>query len=443
MLGRNMNEQKKFKNLIIFLVGQTVSQLGSSMTSFSVIIWAYTQKGEVIASSLLAVCSTVPYLIVSLLGGAVVDKTNKKMIMLVCDSIAAVGSFVILIYFWADNLQLWVLYIINIVNGFMNAFQGPASQVGISLLIDKEDYVRVGGLQSVLGAVIGMLNPILAAAFLSMGGLGLVLAIDLSTFLFAFITLLLFVSIPEMVSCEETASLRTIKKDMLEGIHFLKTQKAILLLLVSYSVLELLGAISFDSMYSPLLLARTGNDEMTVGIVSGFMAAGCVAASLLLTRKEQPKNKVPIMFWGSFICLFGIMLFGMGRNIYWWCIVAFCGCFGSPIHTTLQTAILREKVPLNMQGRMFSIQGMVTQILAPVGYLLGAVLADYVFEPLMKSNGSLQNIFGVIVGRGAGAGMGLIFVMAGLTGVVILTVLYRNRIIRELEVENLKTRCNF
>lgn len=428
-----MNRQKKLHNFFLLLIGQTISQLGSSMTGFSLVIWAYTQKGEVMASSLLAICSTVPYLIVSLLGGAVADKASKKKVMLVCDTVAAVGSLIILLCFFTDNLQLWILCIINMVNGFMNAFQGPASQVAVSLLIEKEDYVRVGGIQSVAGSIVGMLNPILAAAFLSMGGLGLVLAIDLGTFLFAFTTLLLWVKIPEVVAPTEKTSLHTLRKDIREGVQYLKTQNAILLLLAAYSVLELVGAISFDSMYSPLLLARTGNHEMTVGIVSVFMAAGCVAASLLLTLKKQPKKKVSIMFLGSFMCLLGIMLFGMGRSIYWWCIVAFFGCFGSPIYGTFQTAILREKVPLQMQGRMFSMQGMITQILAPIGYMSGAILADYVFEPFMKQQGTLQTVCSKVVGNGAGSGIGLIFVLAGLIGIIITLCLYNNQKIRTLE----------
>lgn len=353
--------------------------------------------------------------------------------MLVCDSVAAASSLVVLVCFLQNSLQLWILCVVNVISGFMNAFQGPASQTAVSLLIDREDYVRAGGLQSVLGSVSGMINPILAAAFLSLGGLGLVLAIDLATFLFAFSTLLLFVKIPEVAISEKRTTLSELGKDMLEGIRFLQGHSGILLLLAAYSVLELTGAMSFDSMYSPLLLARTGNDEMVVGFVSSAIAAGCVAASLLLMLKRQPRKKIPVMFAGSFLCLTGITLFGMGRNVSWWCAVAFFGCFGSPIYGTYRTAILREKVPIEMHGRIFSLEGMITQILAPVGYLVGAVLADHVFEPFMAAEGRLQNVFARFVGRGPGAGIGLLFVIAGLTGICLLLILFSSRRIRALD----------
>ena len=97
MKGQNMNKtENKMYNFMIFFISQTVSELGTSMTGFATVIWMYSKSGQVMSASLLAICSTVPYLIVSLLGGAAVDKMNKKKIMLICDSIAAVGSVILL-----------------------------------------------------------------------------------------------------------------------------------------------------------------------------------------------------------------------------------------------------------------------------------------------------------------------------------------------------------
>lgn len=420
-----------YKNYILLLIGQTISQLGSSMTSFSTIIWAYTSTGQVVSSSLLAVCSSIPYLIISLLGGAVADNINKKKIMLICDTVAAIGSLVILLCSIIDILEIWILCIINIVSGFMNAFQGPASQVAVTLLVDKKDYAKVGGMQSALGAVVGMLNPILAAVLLSIGGLNLVLSIDLFTFLFAFFTLLIFITIPDRIN--KKVGVKELRESMKEGVAFIKQQKGILFLLVMYSALEFTGAISFDSMYVPLLLARTGNNEAVVGIVSAIAAAGSLLASLIMSVTKQSKKKLLTMFAGSIICLFGIMLFGIGRNLIWWSIVAFFGCFGAPIYQTYQTVILRERVPVFMQGRIFSLQGMITSSLSPLGCFIGAVLADYVFEPFMQNTSTLQKILSKIVGNGKGAGMGLMFVMAGGIGMIIILFFRNNHNIRDLE----------
>lgn len=421
------------KNYILLLFGQTISQLGSAMTSFAITIWAYNTTGQVISSSLLTISSFIPYLLISLFGGAVADNMNKKKIMLICDTVAAIGSLTILLCSCMNLLEIWILCIINIINGFMNAFQAPASQVAVTLLVNKEDFTKVGGLQSALSSLVGILNPILSATLLSVGGLQLVLGIDMITFLFAFFTLLIFIKIPDSVNESNQVSMKELRASMKEGVLFIRTQKSILFLLVMYSVLEFMGAISFDSMYSPLLLARTGNNETIVGIVSAIAATGSLSASFILSTTKQPKRKIPIMLAGSLMCLCGIMFFGMGRHLLWWCIVVFIGCFGSPVYQTYQTVILRERVPISMQGRIFSLQGIITSSLAPIGYLLGAILADYVFEPFMQSTGKLQNILSKLVGSGIGAGMGLMFVIAGMFGIIISILLSNNHHIKSLE----------
>lgn len=428
----NKTENKMY-NFMIFFISQTVSELGTSMTGFATVIWMYSNSGQVMSSSLLAICSTVPYLIVSLLGGVVVDKMNKKKIMLICDLIAAVGSVILLSCYSLGYLQLWVLCLVNVINGFMNAFQNPASQVAVTLLVEQKDYARIGGIQSTMGALVGIFQPILATTILNVLGLQWILIVDLCTFIFAFLVLLFVVQIPDEIASDSQSSFSEIWNGLKEGIDFISGNRPILMLLIMYCILEFIGAISFDGMFTPLLLAKTNNNETIVGIVSSFMAIGCIVASVILSMMEQPKKKLPIMYFGSYMCLIGITLFGMGRSLVWWCNVVFIGCFGSPIYHTYQTIIIREKVDASMQGRVFSLQGMITQALTPLGFLGGGMLADYIFEPLMKKMFLGKNIITFFVGRQNGSGIGLIFVIAGLVGIAALTILKCNPAIKELE----------
>ena len=278
---------RSHKKFLLFLVSQTVSQMGSAMTGLAVVIWAYSGTGQVMASSLLAVCSTLPYLIVSLFGGAAADHMNKKKIMLICDMAAAAGSLILLLCASFQILELWILCVVNVINGLMNAFQGPAFQVSVTLLLEKENYAKAGGLQSALGAVSGLLSPILAAALLGFSGLQLVLAVDLATFAFAFFVLLLFIRIPDRAGEGAGTGSDGLRKSMKTAVDYLRGQKSILLLLIMYSVLEFLGAISFDSMYSPLLLARTGNNESVVGIVSSVIFRAISIKRMFSSRTDQ------------------------------------------------------------------------------------------------------------------------------------------------------------
>lgn len=297
----NKTENKMY-NFMIFFISQTVSELGTSMTGFATVIWMYSKSGQVMSASLLAICSTVPYLIVSLLGGATVDKMNKKKIMLICDSIAATGSVFLLSCYILGALQLWVLCLVNVINGFMNAFQNPASQVTVTLLVDKKDYARIGGIQSTISALVGIFQPILATAILNMLGLQWILIIDLCTFVFAFLALLFVVQIPDEIPSDNQTSFSEIWNGLKEGIDFVVGNRPILMLLFMYCILEFIGAISFDGMFTPLLLARTNNNETIVGIVSSFMALGCIVASVLLSVIKQPQKKITInVFWQLYV----------------------------------------------------------------------------------------------------------------------------------------------
>lgn len=139
------------------------------------------------------------------------------------------------------------------------------------------------------------------------------------------------------------------------------------------------------------------------------------------------------MFGGILLAFLGIMSFGIVRNPVLWCIVVFIGCFGMPFYFTYESAIMRLSVPIEMQGRIFALKEMITQVLAPIGYLLGALLADYIFEPFMQTGGSLKKVFEKIVGTGPGSGMGLLFVIAGIVGIIMTLVFYNNRYIKLLD----------
>ena len=397
------------KRFSMFFISQTVSQMGSSMTSFALIIWAYSNTGQVMSSSILAICSTIPYIIISLFGGTIADRVSKKKIMLICDLIAALCSLSILIFSLMNILHLWILCIINIIIGFMNAFQNPASQITVSLLVEKEDYVRIGGIQSVVNSMVGLGTPLIAAGILSIGGLNLVIIIDLCTFCFAFFSLLCWIKIPELKNIEKGFSFEQIIDDMRECGKFIKTQKGIVWLMIIY------------------------NNTLIVGSVSSSAAAGGIIASVIITFTKTKKKKKPIMFGGILLAFLGIMSFGIVRNPVLWCIVVFIGCFGMPFYFTYESAIMRLSVPIEMQGRIFALKEMITQVLAPIGYLLGALLADYIFEPFMQTSGSLKKVFEKIVGTGPGSGMGLLFVIAGIVGIIMTLVFYNNRYIKLLD----------
>lgn len=161
-----MNKLKMFSGLRDFFVlwsSQAVSNLGTAMTNFALVIWVYNQKGTASSITIMTICSFLPTILFRFVAGAIADRWDKKRIMLLADLMAACGTMTVLVLYSLSALQVWHLYVINFLLSFMNAFQSPASYVATSLLVPKEQYVRVSGLQSFSGSIITILAPALEA----------------------------------------------------------------------------------------------------------------------------------------------------------------------------------------------------------------------------------------------------------------------------------------
>lgn len=187
---------KPIKSYLLLWSTQSLSALGSSMTGYALGLWLYQSTGSALKASLLTVCSYAPYVLMSILAGALSDKWNKKRTMLICDLFAAMTTVTAFLLIISDRLEPWHLFLINALNGLMNTVQQPASEVAATLLIPKEYYQKTGALRSFSQSMITLLTPVLATMLFTLGSVSTVIIADLATFAVAF-TALMFIRIPE------------------------------------------------------------------------------------------------------------------------------------------------------------------------------------------------------------------------------------------------------
>lgn len=431
----NMKTIVSLKDFLILWSGQSLSQLGSSMTSFTLIIWAYEKQGTVMSIALLSVFSYIPYVLVSLFAGVIVDKFQKKKIMIICDTIAAICSFCVLIMVLTDALQVWHLFVINSITGFMNAFQSPASKVAITLIVPKEYYGRTSGLRSLSESIVSIFHPILATMIISFFGITVVIVVDLLTFVIAFFTLLFFVKIPST----STVGIQNLSKsnfisETFKGFTYLKDNRGFLYLMLFMATINLMAAIALYSILPPMILCRTSSNEQILGIVMSAAGVGGIVGSLLVSIIRAPKSNIKTIFMSAALSfLLGDIFFGVGRNSFVWVFAAFAGSLPIPFLNAAENSLLHSKIPTNMQGRIFSIRGTFQFVTLPIGYLIGGFLSDRVFEPLMVNSEQARHIFGSIVGVGRGSGMALIFVFTGILGFVLSMLSYKSKHIKLLD----------
>ena len=341
-----MNHKLMFKGLKRFFIlwsSQTVSSLGTAITNFAIIIWV---------------------------AGTIADNWDKKRIMLITDLIAAGGTVIVFILYSLSALQIWHLYVINILLSFMNAFQGPASYVATSLLVPEDQYTRVGGLQAFSNSVVNILAPALGSIFLTVGGMELVLTLDLISFAIAFLVLLFFIKIPvverKVIECEESFI-----KNCMTGIYFLRDHSSLLHMILFFNVINFLAKIGNDGMISPFVLSRTNNNQNALGMVQTAVSLGILVGSLIVTLAKPSRKKTQIIFIGCAITCLGNVAQSLTHTPLAWSIAAFISYASAAIMNTNLTTIMRTHVPIEMQGRVFSAKDTLQNCTIPLGLFLG------------------------------------------------------------------------
>lgn len=439
-------KKHSIKQLYSFLMlwgSQTVSQLGTAMTDYAVIIWVYSRKGTASSVTLLTVCTFLPTIFFRFLAGSVVDRQNKKRIMLAADLLAACGTLVVFVLNSADILQIWHLYVINFLLSLMNAFQEPASFVAVSLLVPKEHYARVGGLQGFSGAAVSILAPALGALLLATGGLDLVLMIDLATFAFAFLVLLCLIRIPETE--RKKTEEESFSETCLAGIRYLKEHPAILRITLFLAVINFLAKLGNDGLLSPFILARTGNNQSVLGMVESFTALGVLAGSLMATMMKPARRRTRLIFITTGLVFAGNIIQSLTFRTWLWCAAAFGSYLLAAIMNVNVDTMMREKVPMGVQGRVFSAKSTLQNFTIPPALLLGGLLADTVFEPFSGTDSPLQRMLSGLFGTGKGSGIALMFFIVGITGMAVSLTRLQKPVYRELdrtETESLQTKPN-
>jgi MFS transporter, DHA3 family, macrolide efflux protein len=412
--------------------GQLVSVLASSASSFALTIWAYQTTGSANALGVVTTAFLVPFLVLSPIAGAMVDRYNRKLMMMMSDFTAATATVMILVLQATGGLHIWHLYLAAILSGLGNTFQWPAYSAAITTMVPKEQYQRANGMMSLVDSGPGVFAPILAGALYPIVGLTGILVIDIATFLFAIGTLLV-VHIPTPPrSAEGVAAQSHLLREAVFGFKYIFARKSLLGLALFFVSLNFVNGMG---LVAPFILARTGNDSASLGAVMSAAALGGVAAGLALSAWGGFKRRMTSILVGEFFIGFiGLFLFGMGRSLAFWIPTAALGSAAGFLSYAGSQAIWQAKVPPDLQGRVFSARRLIAWAAGPITPVLAGAIADYVTEPAMTSDTWLAHAFGWLVGTSPGAGLGLQYVLAGVVHTLIfLVVLLFVPVVRNLE----------
>lgn len=420
MNNKKKNKLHQLKDFLILWSTQSMSQLGSSITAFALTLWLYEKTGSSLSIAALTICSYAPYVMMSIFAGALTDRFDKKKTMLNCDVLAVTCTIAVYLLYRTEHLMVWHLYALNAISGLMNTVQQPASEVAMTLIVPEKYYQKTSALRSLSRSLISVLNPLIATALYSFAGLNGVVAVDVGSFMIAFAALQFFVKIPESRG-EKKESVLLLAKG---GIEFLKKTPMIMTLLLFMAGINLVSS-AFDATLPGYVIPNPKGGQAILGIVTSCSGVAMIIGSLIASYLPKPKDRVKVVYL--------TMLFAMGtenfimafaREPMLWCIGQVIGWILVPVMSTNLEVILRNSIPVELQGRVYACRNTLQFFTIPIGLFLGGFMVDDVCEPFMVRYGD-SLILKTLFGAGKGSGAALMMFILGISGSLICILMGR------------------
>ncbi|WP_293089210.1 MFS transporter [Moorena sp. SIO3H5] len=273
----------KIEGMSIFVLvwlGQLVSLLGSSITNFALDVWVYKQSGSVTQLSFLILFTTLPRVIISPFAGVLVDRWNRRWVMIFSDSGAALTTLTIATLLLTGKIQIWHIYLASVVISSFSAFQWPAYRAATTLLVPKKHLGRASGMTQLAQALGRLLAPILGGVLLGVIQLSGIFVLDLSSFLFALTTLLLVRFPHHKVTQSQLTNKTSLLTELLYSFHYLRSRSGLLALLLFFASSNFLMGILQVLSY-PLILSFASPAQL--GTILSFGGVGMVTGSLLMS----------------------------------------------------------------------------------------------------------------------------------------------------------------
>ncbi len=390
-------ETKWLKNVIIFLVSQTISLFGSSLVQYAIMwyITLETQSGVMMTISI--ICGFLPTLFLSPFAGVWADRYNRKLLIMLADSIIAASTLIAAILFLVGYDHLWLLFVVSAIRSLGTAIQMPAVGAFIPQLVPVEQLTRINAANASIQSTVFLVAPMIAAALLSVSTIEMIFMIDVVTALLAVIVLWLFLHVPAHAKAQQPQNMSYFI-DLKEGFSYISRHTYIKGLFIFCGVFFFLLAPA--SFLTPLQVTRSfGADVWRLTAIEVLFSLGMIGGGILMAIWGGFRNRVYTM--AAATLAFGGCTLALGLVPNFWAYLVFIGLAGLPIpfFNTPFTVLLQERIDTDILGRVFGVLSMISSSMMPLGMLLFGPLADtVVIEKMMIITGVLICIEGLFLG---------------------------------------------
>ena len=430
-----MRRIKKSKFAFTFLIlwlGQSVSIIGSGLTSFALGVWIFEQTGSVTQFAVIGLFAVLPRVLLSPFAGILVDRWDRRRVMILSDSGAGLCTLFIALLLSSGMLQIWQIYFLVFASSAFGTLQWPAYSATTTLLVPKNQLGRANGLVQVGNALAEILAPAMAGMLFTTIGLRGIVLLDFATFGFAIMTLCIL-QFPRPTRSDNNERLgKPLINQLGFGWRYIRTRPGLLNLLIFAAIVNFLWGM-VGALISPMILGFTNAPQL--GVIISIAGFGLLTGSVIMSTWGGSQHRIKDLLFSEIFSGFCFLLIGFKPEI----LPIALGAFGA--HLTIgivagsNQAIWQNKVEPDAQGRVFAFQQMFARSTAPLAYLIAGPIAEKIFEPLLTKNDASLSFPGSWIGTGPGRGIALIFILMGVIKIVISITGFVNPRIRNVEDE--------
>ena len=361
--------------------GQALSLLGSQLVQFALIWWLTKTSGSGTVLAIASLFGLVPHVLLGPFAGTLVDRWNRRVVMIVADSIAALAIVVLAVLFATGQSQIWHIYILMFIRSVAGAFHSNAMMASTSLMVPKEHLARIQGLNQMLWGGMSVFSAPLGALLLELLPLQGILAIDVVTALMAIIPLF-FIAVPQPERVTMVASAEGkagFWQDFASGFKYVWGWPGLLLICLMAMQINFLLNPAFSLL--PLVVTKHFNGEaIQLATLDSLWGIGVIAGGLVLGAWGGFKRRIHTAMAGVIGIGLGCLLMGLlPPTAFPWAVAAmFILGFVNPIANGPLLAAVQAAVAPDMQGRVFSLIGSLAAAMSPIGLLIAGPVSDRV-----------------------------------------------------------------
>ena len=423
------------KNFYKLWLGELISNIGSGMTAFALSVYIYEKTGSVSYVSLITLLSFMPSIILSPIGGLLADRYDRRLLMIIGDLFSGLGLVYILWSIQAGEKSIVPIFIGITFSSIFTSLLEPSYRATLTDILDEENYAKASGLIQAAGSAKYLISPVIAGMILSVADIRVILLLDILTFI---TTCLMIFLVRKSMNSEMQNYKKDSFKGLLEGLFIIKENRGVYsLVIIMFFVCFFMGFIQI--LIRPMILALS--NVKTAGMMESLCALGLLIGSLWIGIAGIKKNYSKILAVACFFCGIFMSMTGVNENLAIIGISTFLFFSTLPFMNSCADVLVRVSVPNELQGRVWGLISLITQMGTVVAYIISGIMADCIFEPMFNKNGILVENIGIIIGTGKGRGIGFMLILSGIGMLIMAIIIWKNREIREVSEKCVDLKC--